>query len=653
MKIPLRSLLSLALAAPVALAQSALQPQPSPTPDPAQAAAPTPPLRVPGTQVLVEATPILEEARSEPLAGSVVSVGREQIEDLNAGDIASALRRLPGVVISRYNPVGSYGGGDGGALFVRGQGAGRPGAEIVTMVDGVPKFVGVWTHPLLDTLSVDLVERVDVYKSPQPVLFGNMSFAGVDLVPRRETLEGLRARASAAYGSFETSALAAEASGRQGRFDWLATGSQRRSDGHRPEADGRTRAAFGRVGLELSPELDLSLLVDWTDGEAGDPGVEGAPRPPVAPRFATDDTLAVLSLSRRHGGRQGFLKLHLDDGSIDWRQWDAARSQSFRSLTDWSNRGVQLQDELGLGARGALTLGGELLDYGGRAREERPAGTTTLGDFRFQNRAVYAAYVHTLGGSVRFTPSAGLRANHSREFGWDYGAQAGLQASGSFGEARLRWARAFNLPGVWAATFYQGYGRGEQWKDLGPEIVEHLELGFARSLGARARFDLALFSDDVTDALRFVPPPPPPPAFANRDSYRTRGVELTLAWTPLPGLSLMAGTTFSDTNPERTPYAPSFTFVSGATWEGGRWRLALDGQRVGERYYGNLRFPGPLVPVPGYFLLNGRLAYRLKAARPAPEIYLAGENLSASDYAFRPGYPMPGASVMGGLSWPF
>lgn len=139
----------------------AAQPAPQQDPSPSPSAASLP-LRVPSTHVLVEASPILSEVRSEPLAGSVVSVGREQIEDLNAGDIASALRRLPGVVISRYNPVGSYGGGDGGAVFVRGQGAGRPGAEIVTLVDGIPKFVGVWTHPLLDTLSVDLVERVDV-----------------------------------------------------------------------------------------------------------------------------------------------------------------------------------------------------------------------------------------------------------------------------------------------------------------------------------------------------------------------------------------------------------------------------------------------------------------------------------------------------------
>ena len=148
---------------------------------PATDATPAPP-RV-KEEVTITATPILEGIRVDSLAGTISTVGREQIEDLNAQDIASALRRVPGMAISRYNPVGSYGGGDGGAVFVRGQGAGRPGAEISTMVDGVPKFVGVWTHPLLDLLSVDLVRQVDVYKGAQPVLLGNMAFATVDLVP--------------------------------------------------------------------------------------------------------------------------------------------------------------------------------------------------------------------------------------------------------------------------------------------------------------------------------------------------------------------------------------------------------------------------------------------------------------------------------------
>ena len=101
--------------------------------------------------VTVVGRPIVEVTKIDDYANPVTTVTEDQMRDLNAQDIDSALRRVPGVAISRYNPIGNYGGGDGGGVFIRGMGSGRPGAEISTLVDGIPKFVGVWTHPLLDT----------------------------------------------------------------------------------------------------------------------------------------------------------------------------------------------------------------------------------------------------------------------------------------------------------------------------------------------------------------------------------------------------------------------------------------------------------------------------------------------------------------------
>jgi outer membrane cobalamin receptor len=606
------------------------------------------------THVSVTASPVIEGTLVEPLAGGVTSVGREQIEDLSAQDIASALRRVPGVVISRYNPVGSYGGGDGGGLFIRGMGAGRPGAEIATMVDGVAKFSGVWTHPLLDTLSVDLLERVDVYKSAQPVLFGNMSFAGVNLVPRQRASAGYSGRVTAAYGSFDTSALTADSEGKHGRLSYSVALSQRQSDGQRLDANGRTRALFGRAGVDLGRGWEAAFLYDGTTGSADDPGVLGAVRPAVTPRFDVTDSLGVLSLTRRHGEQSGFVKVSLDDGSIDWRQWSASLSDSYNTLTDWRNLGLKAQDTFGVLGRGALTVGAELQSYGGDARERYSGGPKALGDFRFQNRAVYAAYAHTFGERINLTPSAGIRYNDSREFGGDWGGQAGLTVKGDFGEAYVRFARAFNLPGVWVAVSYQGYGRGEQWRSLGPERARHLELGFARALGTRARIETAAFRIQVEDALRFVPPPPPPPAFANVGDYRAQGVELSLTVEPLRDLALMAGWTYTETRPELIPYTPKVTIVSGAVFSRGRWRVSSDAQYVDKRFVGNLRYPGQPQKVDAYFLLNGRVALRLgKQNVRGPEVFIAGENLTGADYAFRPGYPMPGRSVLSGLAWGF
>ena len=603
-------------------------------------------------KVTVTARPILEEIRRDPLAGAVTSVGAQQIEDLNAGDPAAALRRVPGLVVSRYNIVGSYGGGDGGAVFARGQGTGRPGSELAFSVDGVSKFVGVWTHPLLDNVSVDLAEEIDVYKGAQPVLFGNMAFATIDVVSRRRTEEGFGGRVSGAYGGFSTSALTAEASGRTGAFDVLVSASQRQSDGHREDADGRTRALFARAGYDLGGGWTLGLTGDFTSGRASDPGIEGAARA-LTPRFDTDDAMGVLTVSREHGGKRGFVKLYLDDGAIDWLQWDGPRKESFRTLTDWTNRGLKARESFSVLGRGDLTVGLDVDSFGGASREVRPVGEVSLVDFRFRNVAPYAAIAYTFGEALKVTPSAGVRYNDSSEFGGVWGAQAGVTLASAIGEAHVRYARAFNLPGVWAAAFYQGYGRGDQWKSLKPELMDHYEVGLAPKLGSKATLDVTFFYDDVKDALRFVPPPPPPPRWDNTGAYRARGAELSVTVEPISALGLYAGAAFTRTTPEKIPFTPRWTFSGGAVATVSFLRVALDAQWVDERVAGNLRFPGALTTVDAYFLLNGKVTAKLDALVPGLEVFVAGENLTGSDYAYQPGYPMPGAWASFGASLRF
>jgi iron complex outermembrane receptor protein len=108
-----------------------------------------------------------------------------------------------------------------------------------------------------------------------------------------------------------------------------------------------------------------------------------------------------------------------------------------------------------------------------------------------------------------------------------------------------------------------------------------------------------------------------------------------------------------DTRPSEIPCAPSTTWVAGAVYSRGRLRVSLDAQRVGETWAGNLRYPAPLRALEPFFLLNGRIGWRLGEKARGAELYVAGENLTDGAYEYRPGYPMPGASVMGGLAWGF
>ena len=167
-------------------------------------------------EVVVTASPITEGNQVNRLGSQVTSVTEDQIGDLNAQDFQSAVRMVPGVIISRQNPVGSFGGGDGGAIYIRGMGSARPGGEIQMVVDGIPKVVGVWTHPLMDIMSVDQAQRIDIYKGAQPVLFGNGAFGVVNVVTKRQTEEGFYTNVRAGYGSYSTFIQGVEHGGKVG-----------------------------------------------------------------------------------------------------------------------------------------------------------------------------------------------------------------------------------------------------------------------------------------------------------------------------------------------------------------------------------------------------------------------------------------------------
>lgn len=196
-------------------------------------------------------TSVIDQNNVDSFGSLTTVVGQEQIRDLNALDLSSALRRTPGVVVSRFNPVGSFGGAEGGAVYIRGMGASRPGSEIKTYIDGVPFYMGVWGHPLLDLLPINAMQSITVYKGPQPQKFGN-TFAAIDLTPKvAEQGDNHHGELQLTGGSFRTATEQASLIGREGNFDYLLAQGAAHSDGDRSDGDGRLNNGMARLGYRL------------------------------------------------------------------------------------------------------------------------------------------------------------------------------------------------------------------------------------------------------------------------------------------------------------------------------------------------------------------------------------------------------------------
>lgn len=602
--------------------------------------------------ITVEGSPIVADSDIDELGSLVSVVTEQQVEDLYALDLTGALRRVPGVVISRYNPVGAFGGGDGGAFFIRGHGSSRPGGEITFLTDGVPRFVGVWTHPLIDIANIDSMHRVDIHRSAQPVLLGNMAFAAVDIASKRRMAPGFGGRFSGSYGSFDTAVGNLELGGRGDRVDYFLTAGYRSSDGHRDNAGGEATALSGKLGVALAEEWDLSVLFEHTASSAEDPGAVGSPPTPVVPTYDIDNDFVLATLTHRYGSWTGSVKLYIDDGAFDWLQWSATEQHAFRSVTDSNNSGVRWRETVSPWAGGELVFGIDHDLYGGEFVERHPDGDRSASDVTFRNTAPYVAVSHTFGSAVSVTPSVGVRHNDSRYFGGDWGAQAGVAIDFGGQKVYANAAHGFNLPGVYAAVQYGGWGRGDEWRDLDAETIDHVEIGWLGSFSRTVQLQISIYRDEVDDAIRFVPPPPPPPLFANIGAYTVDGVELSLQVEPSDRFALFVGGTYSSAEPDTVPNLPETTAVAGLTWSGtAGWRFNFDLQWVAERYVLNPRFTSGQAAVDGYLLGNAKfdLPWRMLGLDLGGAVFVAGENLFDEDYEHRIGYPMPGRMIQAGV----
>ena len=153
--------------------------------------------------VTVVASPVTQEESVAKDGADATTISRAQLAQLNAQDLQTALRQVPGVTISRYAPIGSYGGAQGGSVYLRGMGTARPGGEVRMHTDGVPRGSGMWSHPLMDSMPIDFAESVSVQKSPHPARYSD-TFGAVDIETRRRREQGYEGEADLAYGRYNT-----------------------------------------------------------------------------------------------------------------------------------------------------------------------------------------------------------------------------------------------------------------------------------------------------------------------------------------------------------------------------------------------------------------------------------------------------------------
>ena len=595
--------------------------------------------------VTVVATPITQEEAVAKDGADTTTLSRSQLAQLNAQDLQTALRQVPGVTISRYAPIGSYGGAQGGSVYLRGMGTARPGGEVRMYTDGVPRGSGMWSHPLMDSMPIDFAESVSVQKSPHPARYSD-TFGAVDIETRRRREQGYEGEVDLAYGRHNTFLSAGSAGLKEGPVDAYGGMSYKYSDGLRDHNMSILKSAFGRVGTDLSDHEHIGFVYQRTDSKVEDPGEEQKPTPRTD-RFDLDTDLYTLRFDTERENLKGYSLLYFERGKIDWWQdglcKTPAGAMDGNAHTEWLNFGFRNFYDWNVWKDLWITAGFDLADEYGETEtrnvENGKVPFETNGRLDTISPYLGARYDFRLNGDWTLTPSIGSRYYIHTKYDNEWSPDAALTLDWQEKvQLFVNGSRGVHYPGVYTRAVSADYAAGT----LTAETMDYVSGGTKVALDETADVLVTVFHTDAQNRIDKTTK-----GYLNAGGMRATGVELSGHWRPTDDLAFFAGLTY--TNPETSPVSrlPEWMATAGGTWKICDYlKWTLDGQFIDEMYAYSVRSSeeaAELRELDAGFLLNTRLAVPLDSFTPFEgELYLSLENLTNSHYAYYPGYPMDG-----------
>ncbi len=178
---------------------------------------------------------------------SIVVLTDEDIKNSGHRTVKDLLSSIPGVTDV------SSGWGQVFKLSVRGTAPsnGRAAGPAV-YVDGIPLNTGSG-YSLFNLIPVDVIEKLEVLRSPSSSVYGMNAGRGVILITTKNGSRAKKdfgAKVSLEYGSWDTYKASAQVLGKTDLFDYSLTGTGLNSDGW-SHYDNRERSVYGALGHDF------------------------------------------------------------------------------------------------------------------------------------------------------------------------------------------------------------------------------------------------------------------------------------------------------------------------------------------------------------------------------------------------------------------
>ncbi|NLC71580.1 MAG: TonB-dependent receptor [Desulfuromonadaceae bacterium] len=610
------------------------------------------------------ATPSLE------IAASCTVITAEEIEARQHKTVLDVLRGMPGLDITRAGSMGQQ-----GSVLIRGGNS----EHTLVLIDGVeandPSTPGRsfdFAH-----LTTDNIERIEILRGPQSVLYGSDAMAGVIHIITRQGRGKPTFWGSVEGGSFRTFREALGGSGGNEKLNYSLSLSRIDSDGisaagsadGNKERDGYRNTTLSlKLGAIPTKNTVLDLTARYMDSKTEIDNFGG----PLG-----DDPNNELQWQTFHLRGQGTLRLLEDlwESKIAFNFTDNQRDNDngpdaehpvslLRSSFDSRLYKGEWQNDLHLGERHTLTLGAEYQQESAKSRyyEEYadyftglPVSSTS--DFRKKTAYTMGVFLQEqFRYGESFFATAGIRLDDHESFD----SQATWRITSAYILPRLQTklsatlGTAFKAPSLYQLHVVTDYVLGNE--NLDPEESLGWEVGIEQPLlDRRLTLSATYFRNDFDNLIttemdaatwqyRYV----------NVDKARTRGFELEALFQPLPELGFSAAYTQTDAENRDTgedlPRRPRHKFSINCHYRfldhaGADLTLVYVGKRD-DLFYNEATYQSGRVELDDYTLVNLAAHWDV-----TPKVRLFGriDNLFDEDYEEIWGYGTPGIGAFAGI----
>jgi len=641
------------------------------------------------------------------LPAKVTVITAEDIQRQGAKTVQEAIQYATGIVM--YDQVGNS---FQQTIDLRGFN-GQPVPATSVFVDGVRLNEPDFNTINFDLIPLETIERIEIIPNASAIYGKNALGGAINIITKRGGVKP-QVTADTLWGSFHRERYNLNTSGPIGKFDYFSSYAYESETGFRDESAGRISRYFGKVGFRPTEGTDLSASYTYVKDHLLQ--ASSLPLSLAAidrrlnrnPGSFTDNESNVVRLNGRQALPLGFsLTANAFYRHLGQEAFTVFGGGAFDSLNKTESRGgtAQLQHEMNpLGHKNVFVLGGEFTrnDFGSRSNATPfpfPGLTSTSED-------IWGAYVQdTFNLTQQLLLTTGVRYDQD-EIQFEDNVTPANSGVKRFSRTTPRagltylvtprtsvyfsYSQGFRVP-----TFNELFALGPFGSNpfLQPVHSTNYEVGTKARWGDWGEGSLAVFQSDVRNEILTVCADPTCGGFGitanqNIDKSRRRGVEATVKAKYDQQLDGVLNYTYTEATIESdltlspffigfTPFiehvqkGDSFPLVpkhrlglTGNYHPKPEWTLSVTGLYVSTQFH--LNDEQNVQPrVPGYFVMNGRIAYehpvpggRLAAFFMVNNVldqkYFQWGIISANAGAVeRFVMPAPGIAFYGGLSYRF